>query len=256
MTSATISAPIEAPMERSTSIRRALLFLLVCSPTYLAPGIFSVGHPIVMTAGLVAVTYLFLRSERRPLAALGLDPSWQRVRELAGGFAGGALIILAAAACVRLLFSLVRFLSGNAVEELVFRGYGFDRLIAGIGHWPAQIVTALPFAVYHVVQGWPWQTALLGTTVGSLLFGLVFVRWRSVPAATGVHAAANWVRDLLLVDPPTAKTLLAPLAPRHWTSTEQVVALAIMDGVFLLASLALAISITRRSISTAASFRT
>ena len=273
MTSATISAPIEAPMERSTSIRRAFLFLLVCAPTYLAPGIFSVGHPIVMTAGLVAVTYLFLRSERRPLAALGLDPSWQRVRELAGGFAGGALIILAAAACVRLflpfpwawnphfaigvaVFSLVRFLSGNAVEELVFRGYGFDRLIAGIGHWPAQIVTALPFAVYHVVQGWPWQTALLGTTVGSLLFGLVFVRWRSVPAATGVHAAANWVRDLLLVDPPTAKTLLAPLAPRHWTSTEQVVALAIMDGVFLLASLALAISITRRSTSTAASYRT
>jgi hypothetical protein len=67
-----------------------------------------------------------------------------------------------------------------------------------------------------------------------------------VPAAAGVHAAVNWVRDLLLTDPPTAKTLLAPLSPRPWTSGEQAASIVIMDGIFLLACLALAISIRRR----------
>jgi membrane protease YdiL (CAAX protease family) len=119
------------------------------------------------------------------------------------------------------------------VEELIFRGYGFERLIAGIGHWQAQLLTALLFAVFHVANGWPWQTALAGTTVGSLLFGLVFVRWQSVPAAIGVHAAANWTRDLLLSDPPGPATFFGPLAPRPWTGGEQLTTLLIWDGVML-----------------------
>jgi membrane protease YdiL (CAAX protease family) len=143
-------------------------------------------------------------------------------------------------------FSLLWLLCGNAVEELVFRGYGFERLIAGIGVWKAQLVTALLFAVFHVVNGWPWQVALIGTTAGSLLFGLVFIRWRSVPAAVGVHAAGNWTRDLLLADPPTPKTLFAPLAPRPWSPVEQLSAGAIFTGIVLLACAALWVSILRR----------
>lgn len=97
--------------------------------------------------------------------------------------------------------------------------------------------------------------ALLGTTVGSPLFGLVFVRWRSVPAAAGVHAAANWVRDLLLSDPPTVKTLIGPLSPRPWASGEQLSATLVMDGVFLVACAVLAISVRRRPPSALASQR-
>ena len=132
-------------------------------------------------------------------------------------------------------FSLLWFLCGNAVEELVFRGYGFERLIAGLGHWKAQLITALLFAAFHVAQGASWQVALVGTTGASLLFGLVFVRWRSLPAAIGVHAAVNWTRDLLLVDPPTTKTFFAPLSPRRWTSGEQVATMLIMNAIVLIA---------------------
>jgi CAAX protease family protein len=136
-------------------------------------------------------------------------------------------------------FSLLSLLCGNAVEELIFRGYSFERLIVGLGHWKAQLVTALLFALFHVMQGWSWQVALAGTTFGSLFYGMVFVRWRSVPAAIGAHAATNWVRDLLLTDPPTATTLFAPLAPRHWTSGEQVMTMLLLDGVFVIACVVL-----------------
>lgn len=259
----TISAPLPLPSSRASALRRVLLFTAICAPTYAFPGLVRVPHPVLTAAILVGLTWAFLWTEGRSLAVLGLDPSWRRVRELLGGWAGGALLILVLALLARIVlpfpwvrnpafdlgvagFSLLWYLAGNAVEELVFRGYSFERLIALIGHWPAQVVTALLFAAFHVLQGWPLLTALVGTTTGSLLFALVFIRWRSVPAAVGVHAAVNWMRDLLLEDPPTAKTLFAPLAPRPWTPSEQLIALAVFEGVILIACVLLWRSIRRR----------
>ena len=258
------NAPALAPFRtnRASALRRAGLFTLLCAPLWAIPNAVGAGHPAIITAIVLGVTWLFLWTEARSLSELGLDPSWRRVRELAAGWAGGALIILAMALLVRALlpfpwvrnptfdataagFFLLWLLAGNAVEELVFRGYGFERLIAAIGHWPAQLATALLFALFHVVNGMPIPAALVGTTTGSLLFALVFIRWRSVPAATGVHAAVNWTRDLLLLDPPTAKTLYAPLAPRPWTASEQMLAMALFEGVILIACVALWRSIRR-----------
>ena len=224
----------------------------------------SVPHPAVMLAAMLAVTRMVLSLERRPAATLGLDLSMRRARELAAGLGGGALLTIGMALLIgavlpfpwarnprfdtlAALYSLSWFVCSNAVEELVFRGYSFDRLIAGVGLWRAQAVTALVFALFHVANGWSWQVALTGTTIGSLLFGLVFVRWRSVPAAAGVHAAANWTRSLLLEDPPKATTFFAPLAPRPWTPTEQLMAAACFTAVTLTACLALALSLRRRT---------
>jgi CAAX protease family protein len=263
MTTSAIPSIAPSRSERAAALGRAVVFLVLFSPVYLLPRIFSVGGPLVMLLILLGTSYLFLRSEGRGLSVLGLELSWRPPRDLLVGWVGGALLIVVMAICIRLalphpwmrnplfrtsaaVFSLLYLLAGNGVEELIFRGYSFERLIAAIGHWPAQIVTALLFAVYHIAEGWPWQTALIGTTAGSLLFGLVFVRWRSVPAALGVHAAGNWTRDLLLDDPPTTKTLYAPLAPRMWTHSEQLAAMAIFTVVTLLACAALAISIRRQ----------
>ena len=237
-------------------IFHALAFLLLTAPIYLSSAFLPVGHPLVWVAILLFVTWLFLKREGRTLAVLGLNPAWRRLAELIAGIALGTLLILLVALCVRLFlpfkwswnaafrwdaaaFSLLYFLSGNAVEELLFRGYSFERLIAGLGLWKAQVATALLFAVFHMVNGWPWQIALTGTTVGSLLFGMVFIRWRSVPAAIGVHAAANWTRDFLLTDPPGLQTLYAPLSTRPWTTGERVSAVLFMDAICLLATFAI-----------------
>ena len=151
-------------------------------------------------------------------------------RRVLCGLGGAALLVVAIALVIALvlpfpwvgnprfdptlaMLSLASLLYGNSVEELIFRGYSLERLIAGIGHWQAQLVTAIFFAVFHIANGWPWQVALVGTTVGSLLFGLVFVRWHSVPAAVGVHVAANWMRDLILLDPPHRPRRSVPSRP-------------------------------------------
>ena len=263
MTATTALAPASAARERATAVRRALLFGLVCAPVWVAPGLVPVAHPAVMLAVVLGTTRLFLRWDGRPPSVLGLELTWRRGREFVAGFAGGAALVGVAAlgawavlpfpwianprfAPAAAASSLLSLLCGNAVEELLFRGYGFERLVAGVGVWPSQLATALLFAAFHVARGWPWPVALLGTTAGSLLFGAVFLRWRSVPAAVGVHVAVNWVRDLVLLDPPAATTLFAPLAPRPWTPGEQMRAGAILTGMALLACAAVWRSTPRR----------
>jgi membrane protease YdiL (CAAX protease family) len=252
--------------ERAIAVRRAALFLVICSPLYLLPSVIWQGYPFTLVA-MMGATLLFLRRDRRPAATIGLNLSWRRAGEFVCGLAGAALLVSAVALLLALIlpfpwvrnprfdptlavFSFGSLLYGNSVEELIFRGYSFERLIAGIGHWKAQLVTAILFAVFHIANGWPWQVALVGTTIGSLLFGLVCVRWGSVPAAVGVHVAANWMRDLTLQDPPGPGTLFAPLASRPWTMSEQLAAMLVWNGVILLACVALWHSIHRRSAQT------
>jgi len=250
------------PMRRSTAFGRALLFLLVTSPLWAIPQASRRFHPAGLFALALALTLLFLWWDKRSPAVLGLDPKPRRLAELALGFVGGSFLIGVIAVVLAAVlpypwqrnpgfnpglaaWSLLYLFLTNGVEELAFRGYGFERLISAIGHWPAQILTALVAAVFHVLHGWTWEVALIATTLGSILFGLVFVRWRSVPAALGVHVAMNFVRDLLLVDPPTPKTLFGPFSVSSWMPLEQFTATVVVNGIVFLACVAMAVVLWR-----------
>lgn len=250
------------PMRRSTAFVRAALFLLVTSPIWALRQASAWFHPAGLFALTLAITLLFLWWDRRSPEVLGLDPKPRRLAELALGFVGGALLIgvmaLALSAALPYpwrvnegfrigvaMWSLLYLLLTNGVEELALRGYGFERLISAVGHWPAQIVTALVSAVFHVLHGWTWEIALVATTLGSILFGLVFVRWRSVPAALGVHVAMNWTRDLLLTDPPNAKTFFAPFSVRRWMPLEEFMAKVVVNGTVFLACVVMAVIVYR-----------
>lgn len=138
-----------APSGHRRAALHAVLFLLICLPVWLAPQWVTVPHPIFLVAALIALTFLFLRREKRSLAVLGLNASWLRFGELLAGIVGGVLLMMTVALCVGALLpfpwarnplfspsaaglSLVGFLCGNAVEELIFRGYSFERLIVSI----------------------------------------------------------------------------------------------------------------------------
>ena len=255
-------------MTRRTAFGRALLFLIATSPIWAFTQASALLNPAGRLALVLALTLVFLWWDRRPPEVLGLDPRPRRLADLALGFLGGALLVGVVAAVMYFvlpfpwhrnegfragaaLMSLLFLLIASAAEELIFRGYALERMMAAIGLWPAQILTALIFALYHMLHGWPWDVAIIGTTLGSLLFGLVFVRWRSVPAAVGVHAAGNWTRDLLLADPPTVRTFLGPLASRAWTPLDQFNARVVWNGVAFLACVAMAIAVYRHQRSQA-----
>lgn len=90
-----------------------------------------------------------------------------------------------------LLVAVCSFVPLAAMEELGFRGYAFRRLESSYGLGVAQLIVALAFAVYHVVGGFPWIAALLGTGMGSILFGMAAIATRGLAVPIGLHAAWN-----------------------------------------------------------------
>ena len=255
-----------AASDRSAALRRGLLFIVATSPSWLVTKRFPVLKPVPLLGIMLGVTLLFLWWDNRSPSELGLELSWRPVAKLLGGLVGGALLIVVIALLLRamlpfdwgfnktfawkfaatgLFFTLVTAF----VEELQFRAYGFERLITSIGMWPAQIIAALLFASYHLLHGATWQVAFTSSVIGSVMFGLVFVRTRSVLASTGFHAAVNWSRDVVLADPPTLRTWLGPVAGRDWTAHERQTTLIMFNAVALVACVLLYWSIRRRALA-------
>lgn len=101
------------------------------------------------------------------------------------------------------LASSASLFAGVAVaEELLFRGFVFQRLISGLGMWPAQLITAAFFLLSHVNN--PGMTGITKVMAGiniflaSIMFGLAFVRTKSLAMPLGLHWMANWVQGAIL----------------------------------------------------------
>jgi membrane protease YdiL (CAAX protease family) len=92
---------------------------------------------------------------------------------------------------ITVLVAIASFVPLAAMEELGFRGYPLQRLKGAYGLWTAQGVVAFAFAVYHVIGGFPWIPALLGTGMGSILFAMAAVATRGLAVPIGLHAAWN-----------------------------------------------------------------
>ena len=134
-------------------------------------------------AGLVGVVYITLSARNDPFPApplLGL--------QLAIGIPLAFLIL-------------------SPFQEFLFRGWIQPRLEAAVGRWAGLLVTAVGFALWHVLppfEGSPTSTlpvsSLEGilTTLGmGLLFGYILQRTRSIVAPWLAHAL--WVVALIPV---------------------------------------------------------
>ena len=163
----------------------------------------------LITGVALALTGLFTRREGLTLAAAGANWTKGSLGRFAVGLAFGGAMVALLVGCSRLTLGPLAFArNGNtdtsvaalmcityvalaAGEELGFRGYPFHRLRDRYGILTAQIVVALAFAIYHVLQGWPLVNAFVGTAAGSLMFGAAVLASRGLAFPIGVHAAWN-----------------------------------------------------------------
>jgi len=156
--------------------------------------------------------------ERRPLASVGFafHPRWKK--ELATGLIAGAVMILAIAGVEYLLgvarFSLVPGPAGRTVlagiglflmlmaaaadEELIFRGYPFQRLVEVAGPLPAVVAFAALFGAAHL--GNPFQNwiSTLNTALVGVLLAICYLRTRALWLPLGIHFAWNFVQGYVL----------------------------------------------------------
>ena len=98
--------------------------------------------------------------------------------------------------------SLFLFAGVAVAEELLFRGFVFQRLISGLGVWPAQLLIAAFFLLTHWnnpgMTGSVKVMASLNIFLASILFGLAFIRTRNLAMPLGLHWMANWMQGGVL----------------------------------------------------------
>jgi len=192
---------------------------------------------------LVAATWLCQRLRRRPLSEVVGRADFRWPAQLVAGLLLGAALMLvpalvltisgsvaweAGVAGARLLGSGVLLMAAVAVaEELLFRGVLFQRLVDGLGLWPAQILIGGLFVLTHLDN--PGMTGAVRLWAGanifmaSILFGLAYARTRSLALPIGIHFMANVTQGVILgfgVSGSSAPSLLAPRfagSPTWWT---------------------------------------
>ena len=165
------------------------------------------------------LSWFFLWLEGRSLPSIGLRLGRRWGNQCLAGMAGGFLLMGSVALIVRGLdgFHWVLapeggfpalgtgawlFLVVALREELLFRGYAFQRFADGAGEWLALGLASLYFAQAHwdnpgmtgSIRVW----ASLNITLAGILLGLCYLKTRSLALPIGLHLAWNWTQGCLL----------------------------------------------------------
>ena len=164
---------------------------------------------------LIVVTWICTKMRNESLADVGLriNPTW--FKQLTAGIAIGGLQIALIVALMLgfggislhfnsewtwqlILSGLYIFLFAAMLEELLFRGFIFQRLIQGIGIWPAQLMLASVFAIGHLTNPEVNQDtivfAALDIGLGAILWGLAYIKTGSLALPIGLHLGWNWIQ--------------------------------------------------------------
>lgn len=155
---------------------------------------------------------------RKPLAELFGEFALRWFKELGVGVLIGSMLMLIPALILGvfgwvrwhwnpegasvLIPSLLLFAGVAIAEELLFRGFVFQRLISGLGRWQAQLITAVFFLLTHLnnpgMTGGIKVMASVNIFLASVLFGLAFIRTRRLAMPLGLHWMANWMQGSVL----------------------------------------------------------
>lgn len=167
---------------------------------------------------IVLASFICQLLRRKPMAELlgKFDLHWLKELGL-GGVIGSALMLIPALILgifgwvrwqwnpegISVLSSSLLLFAGVAIaEELLFRGFVFQRFIAGLGRWTAQLIIAAFFLLTHLnnpgMNGSAKVMASLNIFLASILFGLAFIQTKSLAMPLGLHWMANWIQGSVL----------------------------------------------------------
>ncbi len=173
---------------------------------------------LTISRGLIAIVLLGLAAlyilalDRRSPRTLGLWFYRGWGRELASGAAIGFLLMAltvgvlvvgravvyqgfsggAAASLVILLRVGVLFLAAGALEEILFRGYGFQRLADSIGSFGAVAVMSAYFGAEHFFNPSATVLSTANTVLAGVLLSVAYLRTRALWLPIGLHWAWNF----------------------------------------------------------------
>ena len=168
---------------------------------------------------ILLVTWICLKLRKESLSDVGFGVNQQWFKHFFSGTFVGIVMLFATVALVYavggvtfeldpqrslqvLSYGFYLFLLGSLVEELLHRGFIFQRLIDGIGVWGAQLLIATLFALGHWgnpgMQGLTQIFSSIDLFLASLIFGLAYIKTRSLALPIGIHLGWNWTQGNIL----------------------------------------------------------
>jgi membrane protease YdiL (CAAX protease family) len=175
--------------------------------------------------------------ENLPFRSLGFSFSDNWLKHLIYGLTLGTAAILLAAAIafvfggmsfeinnlagrsaiwLTLGVSLLIFIVGAAAEEILFRGYVLQTFCRANLGWQAIIVTSIFFAAGHLGNPNSNNISSLNTAIAGILFGVAYLKTRTLWLPFGLHLTWNWIQGAFLGIPVSGLKELttAPLLQR------------------------------------------
>lgn len=175
-------------------------------------------QPVPVLCALLA-TWACVRLRRQSMSSVGfkLDTRW--AKEFAVGMVIGMATLLTAAAMIwatgavrfeldpqrsmgTMMYGVYVFFFAAMLEEILFRGFLFQRLLDGIGVWGTQIVLAALFVVAHWsnpgMEGATRIWASIDIGLAAMFLGLAYLRTRSLALPIGLHLGWNWAQGHVL----------------------------------------------------------
>ncbi len=167
---------------------------------------------LALVVGFLLLSWFFLRlADGTRFSGLGLTLRRGWGRELALGFGVGLalqILVLAIFLATRsvhystrsgyglhfwhhVLANAALFLLAAAVEELSFRGYGFQKLIEAIGAPAALLVTSAIFGALHFWNPNATIFSSINTILAGIILAIPYIRTRSMWMQIGLHWSWN-----------------------------------------------------------------
>lgn len=178
--------------------------------------VFVISTLGTFAAAAVANTLALRIYERANLADIGLGWTPASRRNLSVGLLGGigaALIVVLIPLILRLadferipgarlnwpslLFVSILLLFGAVGEEMLFRGYGFQVLVKGIGAFATILPVAVLFGLAHSQNLNFGPLPLFNTVLWGVVLGYAYVRSGDLWLPIGLHFGWNWTLPLL-----------------------------------------------------------
>jgi len=189
-------------------------------PLLLWLGGYLLGNTGAVLLSATAANWLTLRIyEGRHIVDLGLWWNRASLGNLGWGLIGGAgsacLVLLPPLAmgaahmtstpaepgsAGTILFVTVLLAAGSAGEELFFRGYGFQRLLAVLGPYATILPVGVVFALLHEANPNANWFGIANTAGFGILFGYAYLRSRDLWLPIGLHFGWNFTYPLFGVN--------------------------------------------------------
>ncbi len=183
---------------------------------FLGAPVFVISTLGTFAAAAVANTLALRIYERGNLSDIGLGWTAASRRNLSLGLLGGigaGLVVVVLPFALRLadfepvpneqfhwpslLFVSILLLFGAVGEEMLFRGYGFQVLVRGIGPFATILPVAVLFGLAHSQNLNFGPLALLNTILWGVVLGFAYLRSGDLWLPIGLHFGWNWALPML-----------------------------------------------------------